>query len=353
MALDQAPVNRPVRAKLYRRIDDSVECTACSRYCRLKPGKTGFCGVRKNIDGDLYLLVYGLPAAINVDPIEKKPVLHMYPGARIFSLSTVGCSFACQYCQNYDISQRRTITGYHYDPEDIVEEALNMGCQGIAYTYNEPSIFMEYAHDIGVIARRHGLINIFVTNGFETPESIDYAKDFLDAATVDFKGNASDEFYRKYILVPSARPIFETLANLKSAGIHVEITDLVVPGVGDRLEDARSMLERIMDILGEYVPISFLRFHPDYRMMDLPDTPIETLRKHHDLAVSMGFKYVYVGNVPGYGENTYCPNCGNLLIERFVFSSKVIGLDKNGKCKKCGYDPHIPLLKEKRADYIS
>ncbi|WP_297215857.1 AmmeMemoRadiSam system radical SAM enzyme [Thermoplasma sp.] len=352
MPLEQAVINRPVKATLYRKIDDMVECTACSRYCKLKEGKTGFCGVRKNIDGDLYLLVYGIPAAINVDPIEKKPVLHMFPGSMIYSLSTVGCSFACQYCQNYDISQRRTITGYHYEPQQIVEEAISMGCRGIAYTYNEPSIFMEYAHDIGVIARRKGLINIFVTNGFETPEAVDYARDFLDAATVDFKGNASDAFYRKYISVPSAEPIFRTIENLKAAGIHVEITDLVVPEVGDNLDDARLMLKRIMDIIGEYVPISFLRFHPDYMMMNLPETPVETLKKHRDLAVSMGFKYVYIGNVPGYYENTYCPNCGNLLIERFIFSSKVVGLDKNGRCKKCGFDPHIPLNSDRTSDYI-
>ncbi|MGC8609615.1 MAG: radical SAM protein, partial [Thermoplasmata archaeon] len=183
------------KSVLYREDGEKITCTACRRYCRLGEGQTGFCGVRKNIGGKLYLLVYGLPSAINVDPIEKKPVLHMYPGSRIFSIGTVGCSFACQYCQNYDISQRRTVTGYHYDPQEIVEQAEDYGCQGIAYTYNEPSIFMEYAHDIGVIARKHGMFNIFVTNGYETPEALDMAMDFLDIATVDFKGNASNEFY--------------------------------------------------------------------------------------------------------------------------------------------------------------
>ncbi len=337
-------------AVLYKIEGDSVICTACRRYCRLKDGQTGFCGVRKNIGGTVYLLVYGLPSAINIDPIEKKPVLHMYPGSRIFSLGTVGCSFACQYCQNYDISQRKTVTGYHYDPEDIVDQAIEYGCQGIAYTYNEPSIFMEYAHDIGMIARKKGMFNIFVTNGYETPEALDMATDFLDIATVDFKGNASNDFYRHYISVNGADPIFETLAGMKERGIHVEITDLVVPGIGDDLKDAESMIRRLTEIFGYDVPLSFLRFHPDYRMMNVPETPVKTLKDHYDLAVSMGMHYVYIGNVPGYFENTYCPVCHSTLIKRYGFSSEVTGLNEDGTCSKCGFQTGIKLLRKEKIE---
>ncbi|WP_010917610.1 AmmeMemoRadiSam system radical SAM enzyme [Thermoplasma volcanium] len=346
-------VRKPSKAVLFKKEGETVVCTACRRYCRLKNNQIGFCGVRKNINGNLYLLVYGMPAAINIDPIEKKPILHMYPNSLIYSISTVGCSFACQYCQNYDISQRRNIEGFDYSPEEIVNSAIEDGCRGIAYTYNEPSIFMEFAHDVGILARKRGLINIFVTNGYETPEAVEYSKDFLDAATVDFKGNASNDFYRKYISVPSADPIFDTIKLMKESGIHVEITDLVVPRVGDKLSDARSMLERLISILGYEFPISFLRFHPDYKMMDLPPTPLETLKAHYNLAVSMGLKYVYIGNVPGYYEDTYCPNCHSLLIKRHGFNSSVVGLNDDGACKKCGYRTGILIGNNNRIDYIN
>jgi pyruvate formate lyase activating enzyme len=332
-----------MEASLYEAMDNSrVKCTACWRYCILKPGQTGFCGVRLNRDGKLYLSVYGIVSAMHVDPIEKKPVLHMYPNSRILSISTTGCNYACAYCQNWDISQRRKAEGEEMSPEDIVDEAIRLGCSGIAYTYNEPTIFMEFAHDVGVLAKKRGLINIFVTNGFETDEAISIAKDFLTAATVDFKGNAGTAFYRKYISVPSADPIYHTLEMMKKSGIHVEITDLVVTEVGDNTDELRNMLSHVLDAVGDKVPVGFLRFHPDFKLMDLPPTPVKTLELHHDIAVDMGFKYVYIGNAPGHRyENTYCPGCGALIMERHGFRTTKVMVTRNGKCNFCGYDTGI------------
>lgn len=321
-----------------------VLCTACARLCLIGPGQNGFCGIRKNIDGNLHLLTYGRPYGLHVDPIEKKPVLHMYPGYNVLSFGTTGCNFACQYCQNYDMSQRRDVAGAHMSPEEIVDAAVESGCQGIAYTYNEPTVFIEFAHDVGVLARKRGLINIFVTNGYETHEAVDYAKDFLDIMTIDFKGNANNSFYRRYISVVGADPIFETIRYANEAGIHVEITDLVVPQIGDNLEDARTMIRRVIEAIGTDHPMSFLRFHPDYRMLNIPPTPTETLEKHRDLAISEGIKYAYIGNIPGHPyENTYCPSCGSELISRFGFQSKVFGIKRDGTCLKCGYQVNVTL----------
>ncbi|MCL4451676.1 MAG: AmmeMemoRadiSam system radical SAM enzyme [Candidatus Thermoplasmatota archaeon] len=324
--------------------DQRVTCTACLRRCRLGPGQPGFCGIRVNSGGKLDLLTYSMPYSIQIDPIEKKPVLHMLPGTRILSLGTTGCNYACQYCQNYSMSQRKDVQGTRIEPREIVKLAIELGCSGIAYTYNEPTVFMEFAHDVGMLAKEKGLINIFVSNGYETPEAIEYASTFLDSMTIDFKGNAGNAFYRKYISVPSADPIFDTIEKAITEGIHVEVTDLVVPEVGDSLEDARSMIRKIKAKAGTSVPLSFLRFHPDYKMMNLPSTPLNTLEMHYALAKEEGMQFVYLGNIPGHvNESTYCPVCGSMLIYRNGFSSDVRGLDKNGNCKKCGFSSGIVL----------
>lgn len=327
-----------MKASLYEPIGGgAVKCTACRRYCRLKPGQTGFCGVRKNVDGILDLLVHSIPMAINIDPIEKKPILHAYPGSRILSFGTSGCNFACKFCQNYDMSQRREVVGRRATAEEIVDMAIRAGCQGIAYTYNEPTIFIEFAEDVGKLAHSKGLFNIFVTNGYESPEAVETMKGFLDFATVDFKGNASVEFYRKYISIGDPGSIFDTLSILKGSGIHVEITDLIIPEIGDDLKEAESMISRILDIFGPEMPISFLRFHPDYLLKHLPFTPVETLLKHYHLARNMGMKYVYIGNVPGLKEqNTYCPGCGTLLVERNNLETTGLYLLPDSSCPRCG-----------------
>ncbi len=262
---------------LARKLKDSrVECTACSRYCKLNEGQVGLCGVRQNVKGKLKLLVYGKVIAAHVDPIEKKPVMHFHPGTRIFSIGTIGCNWLCQYCQNYDITRLSRVSGIEMPPKSVVQKALAYGCPGVAYTYNEPTIFMEYAHDAGVLARKAGLFNIFVSNGFETKESVKLLPDFLDAITVDFKGNGNKAFLNKYVGILGPEPVFETLLRLKKLKIHVEITDLVVPRVGDKLEDAKKLAEWIRDNLGPETPLHFLRFHPDYKLRNLPPTPSET-----------------------------------------------------------------------------
>ena len=322
----------------------SVRCTACRRYCTLKTGQTGFCGVRKNIDGKLYLLVYGKPLAIQVDPIEKKPVLHMYPGYRIYSIGTAGCDFACQFCQNYDISQRRQDVGIPMTSKDIVSDAVARECDGIAFTYNEPTIFSEFAGEIGMLAREKGMINIFVSNGYETSESIRYISNFLDCITVDFKGNASVEFYRRYISVPDSDVIFDSLEEMKKAKMHVEVTDLVIPEIGDDQNEARRMVKKVRDIFGDDMPISFLRFHPDYRLINLPPTPYEILISHYRIAREEEMKYVYIGNVPGSKyQNTYCPECGSLCVERDMLRTVSLKITGDGKCLSCGFQLNIIL----------
>lgn len=327
-------------ALLYEPLADKrVVCTACARYCKIPSGSIGLCGVRQNIDGKLHLSVYGKIITGHIDPIEKKPVTHYRPGSKIFSIATTGCNWLCRYCQNYDISQRRKVEGIDVTPEQVVTMTKQHGCQGLAYTYNQPTIFMEFAHDIGVEARKDGIMNIFVSNGYDTPETVSMMNDFLDCITVDFKGNAESNFVRKFIGIPSADPIFQTLIEIRDkTKVHTEITDLIIPGVGDNIEEARKLSKWLYDNLGPDVPIHFLRFHPDYKMMDIPSTPVETLEKHHSVGKEAGLKYVYIGNVPGHPlEHTYCPECGNIAIARYGFDITGWHLDEHNRCVACGF----------------
>src|SRR5437867_3395933 len=245
----------------------------------------------------------------------------------------------CRYCQNADISQRRKVEGIEVEPQDVVRMTLEQGCQGLAYTYNQPTIFIEFARDIGMRARKAGLINIFVSNGYDTPETVAEMPKFLDCVTVDYKGSGETNFVRKYINIPNAEPIFQTLLDTRDTKkIHIEITDLIVPQVGDDLGAARKLSKWVYDNLGPDTPIHFLRFHPDYKMMEFPWTPVETLEKHCAVAKEEGLKYVYIGNVSGHPlEHTYCPGCGAVAIKRYGFDITGWYLDKDNKCKKCGY----------------
>jgi len=323
-------------AVLYKKLNGKVQCLACIRKCVLNESQIGFCGVRKNVKGKLMLLVHSLPNAVNVDPIEKKPLFHFLPGSLALSIGTQGCNFACQFCQNYDLSQRREIIGTKFTPSQAVRMALDYGCKSISYTYNEPTIFIEYAYDVGKLARKKGLANTFVTNGYESEEAIELMKKFLDAATVDFKANGNLNFYLKYMSVSKEEEIYQTLLLMKEAGFHIEITDLIIPKIGDNLEDARKLVKWIIENLGEETPIHFLRFFPSYLLNNLPPTPIETLEKHAKIAKEEGLKFVYIGNVPGHPlENTYCPSCGKAVIERYGI--EVVGwhLDENFRCNYC------------------
>ncbi len=244
----------------------------------------------------------------------------------------------CRYCQNADISQRRKVEGIEVTPQGVVDMTVEQGCQGLAYTYNQPTIFMEFARDVGVLARKAGLINIFVSNGYDTPETVHEMEKFLDCVTVDFKGSGEKDFVRKYINIPNADPIYETLLGMRDTKkIHIEITDLIVPQVGDSLDAARHLSKWVYDNLGPDTPIHFLRFHPDYKMMEFPWTPVETLERHCAVAKEAGLRYVYVGNVPGHRlENTYCPGCGAIAVKRYGFDITGWYLDRDNKCKKCG-----------------
>ena len=348
-------------AILYEKLpDDKVRCTACARYCEIKKDQIGLCGIRGNKDGKLELFVYGKVIAGHVDPIEKKPVIHYYPGSKIFSIATTGCNWLCRYCQNSDISQRRKVEGVDMTPDEVVNTAIKYGAQGIAYTYNQPSIFIEFARDCGITARKKGLMNIFVSNGYDTPETVKMMGEFLDAITVDFKGSAEPEFTRKFIGVPDPKPIFDTLLEIRDkTKIHVEITDLIVTKVGDNLEYARKLSKFIYDEFGPEMPIHFLRFHPDYKMMDYEPTPVKTLEKHYQVAKEEGLKYVYLGNVPGHPwEDTYCSEWNKIVVKRFGFDIQGWNMDKDNKCKFCGNK--IPIIgplhknyKQNRFQFVS
>ena len=335
-------------ARLWRPVPGKpgwVQCDLCERRCLIAPGRYGACGVRKNIGGKLYTLVYGLLTAMNVDPIEKKPLYHFHPGSAVLSISTVGCNFFCKFCQNWVISQSRLekgLYGVYKSPEEVVEAALEAGADGIAYTYNEPTIFFEYMYDVAKLAKKHGLYNMMVTNGYATPEAVRELGSLMDAATVDFKGGGNREFYKKYIGVLDPEKIFNTILEMKRQGWWIEITNLVVPRVGDREEDIRRLAAWIRDNLGPETPFHLLRFYPHYKMRDFPPTPVETLEHLAKVAMEEGLAHVYIGNVPGHPlENTYCPRCKLLVIRRMGVYIVDYRLTEDNRCPRCGYKLNI------------
>jgi pyruvate formate lyase activating enzyme len=274
--------------------------------------------------------------------VEKKPLSHFNPGALVMSVATVGCNFRCQFCDNWMISQDKKIAGRHFPSEEVVKTARDNNCQGISYTYTEPTIFFEYAYDTSVLAHKVGFFNTFVTNGYMTPEAVKTIAPYLDASTVDFKGGGDPDFYKSYSAVPSVEPIFEALKEMRRNGIHVEITNLVVPKIGDSLDRVRELAVWVRDNLGKDVPFHLLRFHPDYQLTTIAATPIETLEKAYAVAKGEGLNYVYIGNVPGHpSENTYCPNCNELLIKRFSFEITRWNLARDMRCPVCGQQ--IPI----------
>lgn len=334
-------------AVLWHNEDGKVRCDLCSRRCLIAKGSLGACLVRKNVDGKLYSLNYGKLIALHVDPIEKKPLSHFMPGNFTFSIASAGCNFSCKFCCNYDISQvyrdrkLKEVVGEDYTPEEVVEKAIANDCKIISYTYTEPTIFFEFAYDTSRIAHERGIKNTFVTNGYMTPEAVRMIAPYLDAATVDFKCSGDPDCYRKIIGVPDVKPIHDSLLEMKNQKIHIEITNLIIPGFDDDMKQFGKLVEWIRENLGDEIPLHILRFFPTYRFSDLPETPLESLRKAYEIARRGGMKFVYLGNVPGQGENTYCPNCGELLIERFGFVMTRIKL-KVDKCPKCGFK--IPIV---------
>ncbi|TFG07112.1 AmmeMemoRadiSam system radical SAM enzyme [Candidatus Thorarchaeota archaeon] len=327
------------QAELYTKLDDLIRCDLCARHCVLAEGETGYCRVRVVEGGELYTKVYGLIDGMAPDPIEKKPMFHFAPGSHTFSISTSCCNFHCKFCLNYHSSQREEPVGRKMSPDEIVRLAKDYDCQGISYTYTEPTIFMELAHDTAEIAHAEGMYNTFVTNGYETPKAIEYIAPYLDAVTVDFKGSGNKEFYKEYMDVPSVKPIFTALKKFKEEGIFIELTNLIIPELGDFEENTRELAEWIVEHLGRLTPLHLTAFGPTYQMTDLPRTSASTLERHMDIAKKAGLEFVYSGNVAGHdGENTYCPECGFKAVERYSVYLRSNNLDENGKCPKCGHD---------------
>lgn len=333
-------------AVLYTKLKDGVRCDLCARRCVIKEGETGFCRVRTLKDGVLYTKVYCKIDGMAADPIEKKPLFHFAPGSRAFSISTSSCNFRCQFCLNYHSSQREEPAGRDMTPDEIVKMAIRNNCDGISYTYTEPTIFMEVAYDTAKIAKENELYNTFVTNGYETPEAIEFIAPYLDAVTVDFKGSGNKEFYQEYMGVPKVKPIFTALKKFKEEGIFIEITNLIIPQVGDHKEDTEHLANWIVDNLGPRTPLHITAFSPTYKLTNIPRTNAETLRRHINIAKDAGLEFIYSGNIPGDDhENTYCPNCGYKAIERYSVYLKKNNLNEEGKCPDCGADLNIAGVK--------
>ncbi|MCE5263912.1 MAG: AmmeMemoRadiSam system radical SAM enzyme [Deltaproteobacteria bacterium] len=314
-----------------------ARCGLCAHRCRIAPGARGVCGVRENRDGTLRSLSYGMILAENVDPIEKKPLFHLLPGSRSFSIAAAGCNFRCSFCQNHDISQmpRETgkIAGRERTPAEIAEEALRTGSQSIAYTYTEPTVFFEFAYETAGIAQEKGIRNVWVTNGFMTPEMLGLIGPRLDAANVDLKA-FRDDFYREQCGAP-LQPVLDTLRRMKELGIWVEVTTLLIPGLNDGEGELRELAAFIVS-LGAETPWHISRFHPRYRMTERPPTPAARIHRAAEIGRAAGLKYVYSGNVPGdAGENTFCNRCGRLLIGRCGFTVERLELEGSA-CPGCG-----------------
>ncbi len=325
-------------AQLYEKAaKKSVDCRLCSFRCHILDGRRGICGVRENKGGTLYTHTWGRLVAENIDPIEKKPLFHFLPSSRSFSVAAAGCNFKCLNCQNSDISQAPReggfVGGEEVSPEEIAAEAYETGCESISYTYTEPTIFFEYSHDIGVLAKQKGLKNIYVTNGYMTPECLNALEGVLDAANVDIK-SFSDSFYRK-VCGATLAPVLESVENMRRMGVWVELTTLVIPTLNDSEEELRALAKWIYRT-DKTMPWHLSAFHPAYKMLDIAPTPVETLERAREIGLEEGLRYVYTGNVPGNrGESTYCWNCSALLIERRGFMVKKNAV-ADSKCPSCG-----------------
>ncbi len=331
-------------AMFYKQVKNAVKCELCARNCVISENQLGFCRVRKNIKGKLCSLSYGKIVSVGADPIEKKPLYMFAPGSHALSFSTVGCNFRCKFCCNYQISQEwPEVIGETYAPEQLISLAKGQDAQGFSYTYVEPTMFYEFSYDTAKLAKKNGFYNMWVTNGFTSPEAIEEISKYLDAAVIDFKGSANPKFYKEYSQVPKVEPIFDSLLAYKKNRVYVEVTDLLIPKIGDNLEDVKKLCKWIVENLGELTPFHIIQFFPTYELTDIPRTPLETLEKAYNIAKAEGLKYVYLGNVPNHRlENTYCPKCGELVIERTIDGIKKFLLKRDLKCPRC--DEKVPIF---------
>jgi pyruvate formate lyase activating enzyme len=324
-------------AMLYSPLEEGkVKCHLCSHRCVISPSKKGICGVRENREGTLFSLVFGRAISMNVDPIEKKPLFHLFPGSTSFSIATVGCNFRCLQCQNHEISQmpvdEKIINGSVVPPSKIVSLAKENRCRSISYTYTEPTIYFEYAYETAALASQEGIRNVFVTNGYMTEEALKMIQPYLDGANVDLK-SYQEKFYKE-VCGARLNPVLESLKLMKALGIWVEITTLVIPTLNDSEREFEEIAQFILS-LGAEVPWHLSAFYPTYKLINLPRTPAATLHRAREIGMKAGLRYVYCGNIPGQGgENTFCPHCGRIVIHRMGF--RVVKNDvAGGECRHC------------------
>jgi pyruvate formate lyase activating enzyme len=320
----------------YLQLGENVKCQVCPNECILREGGRSVCRNKINYEGVLYTLAYGNPCAVHIDPIEKKPLFHFLPATTAFSIATAGCNFRCLNCQNWEISQKSPEETYNGElfPEQVVERAQQSGCQSIAYTYSEPTAWYEYMYDTAQIAASRGVKNVWITNGYMNEPPLRDLCQYLDAANVDLK-SFREEIYNK-LNAGTLEPVLNTLKVLKDEGVWFEVTNLVVPTWTDDMQMIAEMCEWLYQHVGPDYPLHFSRFHPDYKLLNLPPTPHETLQKAREIALDSGLHHVYIGNVPGAEEqNTYCPACEKLLIERKGFVVSEMHM-KDGACEFCG-----------------
>lgn len=325
-------------AMFYERIGDNIRCTLCPMGCTVPPGGRGLCGVRENQGGTYRTLVYGTAAALNIDPIEKKPLFHFLPASLAFSIGTAGCNLHCKDCQNWEISQ---VTPEQIDrpiplsPRTAVAKAQQYNCPVIAYTYNEPVIFYEYMYDTARLGREAGLRSVMISNGYINREPMLKLAPQLDAIKIDLKG-FTDDFYRDYC-GGTIEPVKQTIRRVHALGKWLEIVYLVVPTLNDDLDKIRQMCDWLLRAIGPDVPLHFTRFHPAYQLTRLPPTPVSTLEACREVAREQGLNYVYVGNVPGHNaENTFCAGCGKVIVRRQGFQVTELHVKPNGTCRFCG-----------------
>lgn len=329
-------------ASFWKKLENKkVQCNLCSHNCKISKDKTGICGVRKNEEGKLFTLIYGSCSSLAADPIEKKPLYHFYPGTNAFSMGTVGCNFKCDHCQNYSISTANPKLSYlkEITPEQVVELTKEYSCQGVSYTYNEPTIWHEFCFDSAKLVKKAGLYTCYVSNGYIGEDALKEISSYLDAMNIDVKAFNND-FYKK-ICKARLDPVLKTCELAKELGIHIELTYLVIPGYNDSIDEVKSFCKWIVETLNSYTPVHFSCFHPDHNMTDVPRTPMETLLKIYDVAKEVGILFPYIGNViPGDYENTICPSCGVICIRRAGYSINFDGIIED-KCIKCGSTLHI------------
>ncbi len=319
------------QTKFFTKINNNtIRCTLCPHNCTLKENQKGICGTRINYNRILYTTIYGEVSAVNVDPMEKKPLFHFYPGEDILSLGTIGCNLKCPYCQNWNISQNTEYTTENVSPEDIINICKNKNIRHIAYTYSEPIIWYEFVYDTAKLANQNKINNVLVTNGYINKEPLKEIAPFIQAANIDVKA-FNDRFYT-HLIKGKLQPVLETVEYLYNK-THIEITMLIIPGWNDNLNEIKKFTDWVSSLSPD-IPVHFSRYFPQYKF-DTPATPLETLREIYDIAAEK-LNYVYIGNAAIKDtENSYCPHCGNLLIERTYYNIKITGLHKN-KCSKCG-----------------